>query len=414
MTKGVFDQSIEDMLEFDRSLDINDMFDSLPALDTEVEKKEETTDDKEKKQDDPVLDINTVLEKEKVKQDEDVKKEEQVDSVAKVVEYKKDEIAPAPNEQATAETSSDAPFTVIFAKDLVQQGLISSFDEKDFIDKIKESGEATALRDLIKTEIDANIEAAKEDLDIGYKEFLNLIGKGVAADSASSLVDLKTQFDAIKVEDLEKEENVDLRKKVLEDYYKLTTSMTDAKITKLVQTSLDLGEDVEDSKEYLSILKTAVKEQIAAEEEEANKRAALRADENKRILDDLKDTINTIDEIILGLGINKQTKIKMYENLTKEVKDNKGRITNSLWAKRAEDPVFFDSRLAYLLETGFFEKGKTWNKASQAKTTKEISDLEKAIKKNTKTSTGTPIIQNMELDKTAKDNIESMRGIFGR
>ena len=43
MTKGVFDQSIEDMLEFDRSLDINDMFDSLPALDTEVEKKEETT-----------------------------------------------------------------------------------------------------------------------------------------------------------------------------------------------------------------------------------------------------------------------------------------------------------------------------------------------------------------------------------
>ena len=173
---------------------------------------------------------------------------------------------------------------------------------------------------------------------------------------------------------------------------------------------------ISDFKEYLTTLKSAIKEQIETEEAEAVKARAIKADENKRVLENLKDTINTMEDIIPGLGINKQTKVKMYESLTKEVQDAKGRITNPLWAKRAEDPLFFDSRLAYLLETGFFEKGKPWNKAGQAKVTKEVSTLEKALegKKNTRTTTGSPVIINLEQDKTSQDNIDSMRGIFGR
>jgi hypothetical protein len=106
----------------------------------------------------------------------------------------------------------------------------------------------------------------------------------------------------------------------------------------------------------------------------------------------------------------------MYEALTKEVRDSKGRITNSLWSKRAEDPIFFDSKLAYLLETGFFEKGKAWTKASMSKTTKEVSELEKALssKRNTGSSIGSHVTLNIEQEKTARDNIDSMRGIFGQ
>jgi hypothetical protein len=134
-------------------------------------------------------------------------------------------------------------------------------------------------------------------------------------------------------------------------------------------------------------------------------------------MESLRDTVNTVDEIIPGVGINKQTKVKMYEILTKEVQDNKGRPTNALWAKRAEDPIYFDSRLAYLLETGFFDKGKTWTKASQSRTTKEISELEKVLsdKKNTSTKSGSPVIvTTAEEEKSAKNNIDSMRGVFSR
>lgn len=418
MSKGdIFSQSIEDMLELDKSLDINSMLDNIPAIETEKEEDEQLEEpkkedpvkpspsDKKPKGTEPKLDINKILDK--VGKEPEDETDDEIDEP--------EDTDPAANKQPV-EKSSDAPFTVIFAKDLAKQGLISSFDEKEFNEKVAELGEANALRALIKDEIEANIEAAKSDLDEGYKEYLNLIGKGVPADTAGNLMELKTRFDSIKADDLTKEENVDLRKKVMTDYFKLTTSMSDAKIEKLVQNSIDLGEDIDDSKEYLTTLKSAIKEQVEAEEAEADRQKALRADENKRLMNSLKETINTMDEVIPGLGINKQTRIKMYEALTKEVQDSKGRITNSLWAKRAEDPIFFDSRLAYLLETGFFEKGKTWTKAGMAKTTKEITELEAALKNrnNTTSISGSPVIKSLEEDKTVKSNIDSMRGIFGK
>jgi hypothetical protein len=410
MGKTVFEESFEEMLELDKNLDVNEMLNSLPAINTELKEEPEVEEDEAKKEvkQEPLKDINKVLDKE-------VKKVVKKDEAEEVIE-KQDDKAPAPNELTAVEKSSDSPFTVIFAKDLVQQGLISSFDETKFLEKVKDVGEATALRDLIKGEIEENINAAKEDLDEGYQQYLSLIGKGVPAESASSLLDLKNQFESIKVDELAKEENVELRKKVITDYYKLTTSMTDAKIEKLVQSSIDMGDDVEDSKEYLATLKTAIKEQIQAEEAEANHQATIRAEENNRIRESLKETCNTLEPVIPGVEINKQTRVKMYENLTKEVKDSKGRITNPLWAKRAEDPIYFDARLAYLLETGFFEKGKPWEKAGKAKTTKEVSELEKILesKRNTGSTSGHPAVFNVEQEKTTRDNIESMRGIFGK
>jgi hypothetical protein len=79
--------------------------------------------------------------------------------------------------------------------------------------------------------------------------------------------------------------------------------------------------------------------------------------------------------------------------------------------------MFFDSRIAYLLETGYFEKGKTWNKLTQAKTTTEISELEKALqnKSNTASRVGSHVLKSLtEEDKTSKNNIDSMRGIFNK
>jgi hypothetical protein len=415
--KGVFDQDLGDMLEVDHGLDINEMLASIPAIETEVDKtkpleKEKEVKDKDGEEKTPSLkNINEVLEKQSKAIEEDTKK---VNEVVEVGD-KKDDEAPGTNEQTT-ETSSDAPFTVIFAKDLVAQGLLSSFDETEFAKESKELGEAVALRNLIKSEIDTNVEAAKADLDTGYQEYLGLVGKGVPADTAGDLLSLKKQFDSIKVDDLAKEDNVAIRKEVMTNYYKLTTSMSDAKITKLVQSSIDLGDDIEDSKENLDTLKNLVRDQISAEEQEAQRQASLRKEENRRVIESLKESINTIEEVIPGVGINKQTKVKMFEALTKEVQDNKGRVTNALWARRAEDPVFFDSRLAYLYETGFFDKGKSWTKASQAKTTKEVTNLEKAIesRKNTLSTTGTSVLRSPEIDKTAKDNIDAMRGIFER
>jgi len=404
--KEIFEESIDKMLEFDSGLDINDVLASLPAIEETKKDPEIKDDDKTKPEKVDLNDINKVLKTQTEEIQEDVKKTEEL-----VDDLKDDKRASATNK---IDDSSETPFTVIFAKDLVTQGLISSLDEEKLKEDIKNFGEATALRNLIKNEIDVNINTAKSDLDEGYQQYLTMIGKGVPVETASNLIELKERFETIKTEDLAKEENTQLRKGILIDYYKLTTSMSDAKIEKLVQNSIDLGDDIEDSKEFLGILKGSIKEQIASEEAEAQRVTDLRKEENRRGIETLKDHINSLDEVIPGQGINKQTKLKMYDTLVKEVRDGKGRSTNALWAKRAEDPMFFDSKLAYLLETGFFDKGKPWTKFTQTKVTKDITDLEKVLQKknNTATTTGSYTMRTPEQEKTVKDNIDSMRGIL--
>ena len=418
MGKGAFEQSLDEMVEIDNTLDINEVLASTPALEPEPEKKVEESKKTEEKKSDKKLEeislknINKVLEEQSAELE---KETQQLEEEVENKKIKKEDKAPADLVDKTNETSSDAPFTVIFAKDLVAQGLLSSFDEEQFIKDSKELGEAEALRNLIKGEINANLTAAKSDLDLGYQEYLSMIGKGVPAESAGSIIELKTRFDSIKPEDLAKEENTELRKKVITDYYKLTTSMPDAKINKLVQSSVDLGDDIDDSKEYLATLKSLVSEQIAEEKGEAERQQKLVEEENRRSIESLKENINSISEIIPGMPINKQTKVQMFEVITKSVQDSKGRTTNAIWAKRSEDPMFFDERLAYLYSTGFFEKGKPWNKVANVKTTKEISELEKALQKqrNTSGTVGSPTLRNPEQEKATKDNIDSMRGIFG-
>lgn len=410
MAKEIFDQDLGEMLEFDSSLDINSVLESLPAVEDKPKKTQDTEKETDKESRPSLDNINEVLEK----QTADTKKEKE-DKDKEVEVDEKDDKAPASLEQSTDDTS-DAPFTVIFARDLVTQGLISSLDEKKLIDEIKSVGEAEALRNLIRSEIDANVDAAKSDLDLGYQEYLRMVGKGVPQETASSLVDLKNKFESIKLDELAKEENTNLRKQIMVDYFKLTTSMSDSKIDKLVQTSIDLGDDIDDSKEYLNTLKGLIKDQIAEEEEDASKRVKLQEEENRRNLETLKDSINSLDEIIPGVNINKATKNQMYESITKPIQDNKGRTTNAIWAKRSEDPMFFDERLAYLLSTGFFEKGKPWTKAAQSKVTKEVSELERILKdrSNTASLTGSSVLRSPEQEKTIKDNIDSMRGVFGK
>lgn len=405
MSKGVFDQDFSEMVELDSSLDINDVFSKLPDDDSDdggtPPDTDDDSDDKTKKtDDDSVLDVNDIL-KSNVGDDDDGEE----DDTSSEEDEGIDDEGSAPD-NTNDENSSEAPFTVIFAKDLMEQGLISSFDEEEFSSKVKELGEAGALRDLMKTEIENNINAARADLDEGYQSYLTLLEGGFSQEEATSISSLQKRFNDITSDDLDKEENEDLRKQVLTDYFKLTTQMSDDKISKVVQRSLDLGDDVEESKESLESIKSILKEQIKAQEEENKKQIKLREQQQLQQLENLKETINSITEIIPGQTINKQTKDKLYDILIKPVELENGRSTNALWAKRTEDPIHFDTRLAYLLETGFFEKGKPWNKIKNVKVTKEVSKLEEALKRNKNTgarsgrTVGGSSIQDVSLRKT--------------
>jgi hypothetical protein len=416
MSKGVFDQDFSEITEFDSSLDINDVFSRLPDEESEEphqKAEEETKDKSEEVGEDLQYDINDILESNAESDDDDEDSESGSEYTSDREDI--DDEGPVPD-NTKQKNSSEAPFTVIFAKDLMEQGLLSSFDEEVFNEQVKELGEASALRNLIKAEIDTNISLAKDDLDEGYQSYLTLLDGGYSQEDATSISSLQKRFGGIKADQLDDDSNEELRKQVLTDYFKLTSQMSDEKIRKVVQRSIDLGDDIEESKESLESIKVILKEQIKTQEEENKNQAKLREQQHLQSLDTLKDTINSITEILPGQTINKQTKDKLYDLLIKPVTMGDGRTTNAVWAKRMEDAMYFDSRLAYLLETGFFEKNKPWNKLKNVKVTKEVSQLEEALKrnKNTGSRSGRSVGGSTMQDPSLRKTLDATRSILKR
>jgi len=120
-----------------------------------------------------------------------------------------------------------------------------------------------------------------------------------------------------------------------------------------------------------------------------------------------------MQEVIPGQKINKQTKDKIYNDIIKPVMDKFGQTTNTIWAKRSEDPIDFDTKIAYLYETGFFEKGKSWDKVKRVKTTRESSELEEHLSKRRNTSSSTGITPRGEVvDKDLQSIIDSTGSIL--
>lgn len=394
--------NFEEIVEKDDLLDVNAILAGAPPTTTpedKEDKKDPEKKDPEKKETEPILDVNKALEgvedlieddKTDPEDDEDDKDDEDKNKGVKDTEDS------TPDHKDTDDTpsSSDAPFAVIFARDLSGRGLLSEFDEDEFNSAIEEDGEAEALRQLIQKEVNSNVEAAKSDFDQGYQDYLELVGKGVPQEQADGLTVLKDFFDTVEEDVLE--ENVELRREVMTRHLRATTSLTDARIKKMIDRSVDLGEDVEESKEASKEMKSLISQEIDNAKQAAAAQVEAQQAEQARQLKMLKESVSAMQEVIPGQKINKQTKDKIYNDIVKPVIDKHGQETNALWAKRAEDPVFFDSRIAYLLETGFFEKGKSWDKVKRIKTTKESSELEEHLSKKRNTSSSTGVMPQRE------------------
>lgn len=413
MSKNALDTDFGDVADFGSTIDINEILDKTPAIDPdeeEIDDDKKGDDDKKKDSspDDDLNDINRILDKAEDETDDEGGDDDEDEEVEKDKDSD-----PSPDDTQTS--SSDAPFTVIFARDLMERGVLSDFNEEEYQKLIETEGEASAFRALIQSEVDGAIEETKADLDEGYQHYLELIGQGVPDEAAGSLVGLNEKFNKISDDDLDDETQTELRKSVLSDYYKLTTRFSDAKIEKLVTNTVDMGEDIMESKEALKNIKSIITEQLDAQKAEAQRQRDLAVQERTRQMELLKDHINALSEIIPEQRINKQTKEKMYNLITKPVQDNAGRTTNAIWAKRSEDPISFDAKLAYLVETGFFEKDKPWDKMKNIANTKKASALEKHLdtKKNTGSSSGTSVVRNMDQSQVnIKKLIDSTKSIL--
>ena len=290
--------------------------------------------------------------------------------------------SPAPKE---TKKSSNIP-TLVLSRALMEQGIIAEdvFNEEELSKEIEEVGEAQALLNIINKQREYDYKEIESKLDVDFKEYVALKDLGVSSEDAKKLIGNKLEFEKITENEIEDSNNQDIRKKVIAQYYKLTTNHSDERINKLVDRAIATGEDVEEAKEALGTIKEMNKKMINdAKQLQIDKQ---KDDEKRQIesLEVLKNTVNGIDEVIPGQKINKQTKENLLKMITTPVaKDDAGRPLNAIWHKRLQDPAKFDTILAYMLKEGFFD-GKP-APIAKAKQTDALKLLEENLSKGSST-----------------------------
>lgn len=260
-------------------------------------------------------------------------------------------------------------FALAFAKFQQDRGVISDFNEEELLKIEEESGEVGMLEYLLDKSRESIFEEAKKMYAADKEElaeYFDLKDIGVDTETAKELAYQKGHFGNITEEDLTESE--DLRRKVIEQHYKMTTNFNESKIKKLVENIFNLGEDETEAIEALEVIKESTKEQI----EEVKKQTLEQQKMQQKLIEDARENMKKLiyetDEIIKGQKINKQTQKKLEEMILQPAaKDANGNALNAIWAKRAENPQEFDLKVAYLLHTGIFD-GKMDKIKSKTKT----------------------------------------------
>lgn len=260
-------------------------------------------------------------------------------------------------------------FALAFAKFQQDRGVISDFNEEELLKIEEESGEVGMLEYLLDKSRESIFEEAKKMYAADKEElaeYFDLKDIGVDTETAKELAYQKGHFGNITEEDLTESE--DLRRKVIEQHYKMTTNFNESKIKKLVENIFNLGEDETEAIEALEVIKESTKKQI----EEVKKQTLEQQKMQQKLIEDARENMKKLiyetDEIIKGQKINKQTQKKLEEMILQPAaKDANGNALNAIWAKRAENPQEFDLKVAYLLHTGIFD-GKMDKIKSKTKT----------------------------------------------
>ncbi len=173
------------------------------------------------------------------------KKVEDTEEIIDDEEDNEEEKKHTPSSKDT-EDASDS-FALAFAKFQQEEGVISELNEEEFNKILEEHGEVGALKYLLDLQRESIYEEAKATYSADQaelKEYFELKDSGVDIETARDLAFNKKQLSGITEDKLEEDEN--LRKTILTQHYKMTTTFNDKKISKLVEQSIQYGDDIEE------------------------------------------------------------------------------------------------------------------------------------------------------------------------
>ena len=163
----------------------------------------------------------------------------------------------------------------------------------------------------------------------------------------------------------EGEEGENLRKRVMYQDY-INRGFKHERAVKMIQKSFDDGTDIDDAKEAFNSCKEFYKQQIDDFQQEMEERQQTQKANEQKQFSSLKKHILDTESFYDGVKVDKQTRQKAYDSITKPIyKDEQGNYMNALQKYQREHPTEFMENVALLF--ALTDEFKSVNKLTQKK-----------------------------------------------
>ena len=380
---------MEEELSMDNILsadEIEGLFEDQEIQDTQPEENEENTDENQENNNEETEETTEVTTENTSEKPEGVGSEDNREE----------------QEDTTSNKSGSSPknnFYSSIAKAFAEEGIFPDLDDES-ASKIKTPEE---FRDLIEDRI-------KSELDERQKRVDEALNAGVEPSDIRKYENTISYLDSIKDETItsENEEGEKLRKQLIYQDF-VNRGYSQERATREVKKSFDAGTDIEDAKEALKSNLEFFQGQYDNLIEEAKAEEEKEIKQRKEQAEKLKKSILEDKEVFGELSIDKKTRQKIFDNISKPIyKDpNTGQIFTALQKYEMENRTDFlkNVSLVFTLTDGFKNLDGLIKGKVKKEVKKGIRELENVLNNTARTSDG-----NLRFVSNVEDDPESFIG----
>lgn len=288
-------------------------------------------------------------------------------------------------EDTSSREDSTSPQKTIYssiAKALKEEGIFPDLDD-EVLSKVKEPED---FRDLVEQQIKAGLEERQKRID-------DALNYGIEPTEIKRYENTLNFLDSVKEENItdESDKGEELRKNLIfQDF--INRGYSRERATREVQKSFNAGTDIEDAKEALKSNTEYFKGKYDDLIEDAKLEAQKEEENRKEQANKLKESILNEKNILGDLSIDKPTRQKIYDNISKPIyrDPETGEYYTAIQKYRKDNRVDFLKYLGliFTLTDGF----KSLDGLVKGKVKKEVKnslrDLEHAINNTARNSDG--------------------------
>lgn len=279
-------------------------------------------------------------------------------------------------------TSPKTNFYSSIASALKEDGIFQNLDN----DKAKEIKDAESFAQAIRDEVSAQFDERQKRID----EALNA---GIEPSEVQKYERTLNYLDSIKDENIsdESEQGEQLRRQLIYNDF-INRGYSKERAQREVKKSFDAGTDIEDAKESLKSNKEFFKSSYNSIVEEAKKEEEKEIEERKKDAETLKKNILEEEKVFGELQIDKATRQKVFDNVSKPVyKDPEtGELFTALQKYEMDNRLDFlkNVGLIYTLTDGFKNLDGLIKGKVKKEVRKGLRELETTINNTARTSDG--------------------------